>query len=617
MRCLFILISIVLRISTYCYCQNLIPNSGFEQHGNVYRAVCKPDEFSEFVRGWVGLGMLPPHQIYLTKDYQPSIADVEQVGYDLDRFPPHTGKAMIRLWAHPSTNQSETCREGHGGSIYTTLLRPIQAGKCHKISFWYYIKPSSGSQMMPTFFENFGITLYNSKPSNRVKQCLLSTNSPLLLKEQEPFGEGEWRKQEFYVVTENAFKSLAIGFFNHVSSQFNYNSSGLHYYVHIDDVEATPIDDPADSVKNKIIYYPNPMDHDNQQSSENTWMDYAVYFATNSDTIEQQYLPDLDTLANMLQRYPNRTICITGFTDKVGDTADNQTLSQKRALAVKNYLVNHKKVKDFRVFTSGKGVDTRGDLNNYTQNRRVDIEEGLTTSAEVLFKKAAEYGTKKRADSTFFYLRTWLTVEPEHWMELYINPNFEFLKNHKSWSYLEETIKKKYNKYQKPEDAFLLEKLYYFDQKYRSRGYIYSPNTLYVQDPGKQDTLGVNAYMLQWNLSNLEELKRITSNLDNAPDPTEVSRKAYTAIVYVLQHSHDISLRKKFCKVLEGHCQYFKRWCQEYAMMYDRLLIDETGFQKYGTHFSSDPKLPSPPLENPERLNEYRRNINLGILIIK
>lgn len=585
---------------------NLINNGGFEQHGHIYRAVCQSNEFSKFVNNWEALGHLPPHQIYLTKDYQPNVGDIEQLHYDLDRFPPHSGKSMVRFWAHPSPT-SETCTKGHGGNIYSTLSKPIQAGQCHKISFWYYIKASAGSQNAPDFFENFGITLYHRKPSNTTKLCLSVSNSPLMLPKQETTDEEKWKKQEFYVVTENSFTSVGIGFFNSVASQFEYNTQGLHYYLHIDDVQVTPLEHIPDSIRNKIIYYPNPMDYDHHHFSEDTEMDYAVYFDTNLDSIATQYLSRLDSLAELLKKYPNHTIMITGFTDATGDGTNNLFLSQRRAAAVKNYLVKTKKIKEFRIFTQGKGVDTQGNLRQAAQNRRVDIEDYQVSSADILFQKASAYGAQKRADSTLYFLRAWLTVEPEHWMRLYIDPNLTFLNKYKSWAPLEEEIKKKYNKYQKPDQAFQLEKLYYFDQKYRSMGYTYTSEVV-----GTVDSVKLKALELEWNRNNLKELLRITKDLEQAPDPTEVSKKAYLAIFYTLQHSDDVIFQKKFTTVLEGHCLFFQRWCEEYAKMYDQLLLDETGFQKYGTHSSGKPSVPDPPLIHPEKLNEYRKSIHLG-----
>ncbi len=66
-------------------------------------------------------------------------------------------------------------------------------------------------------------------------------------------------------------------------------------------------------------------------------------------------MPKLDEAAETLVKFPDAgTIMISGYTDRLGSDAYNQTLSQKRADAVKGYLVN-RGVMANRLTAVGKG----------------------------------------------------------------------------------------------------------------------------------------------------------------------------------------------------------------------------------------------------------------------
>lgn len=64
-----------------------------------------------------------------------------------------------------------------------------------------------------------------------------------------------------------------------------------------------------------------------------------VFFATASANLEARSKAELDELKQLLERYPDLRILLSGHTDNVGSPADNQALSQARAKAVREYLI--------------------------------------------------------------------------------------------------------------------------------------------------------------------------------------------------------------------------------------------------------------------------------------
>ena len=103
-----------------------------------------------------------------------------------------------------------------------------------------------------------------------------------------------------------------------------------------------------------------------------------VQFLSGSSTLTSTAKAELNKLANILNKdYPLVRVGIEGHTDNVGNAASNQSLSEKRAAAVKAYLVG-KKVNADRLATAGYGQD-KPLADNATpqgrlQNRRVEFK---------------------------------------------------------------------------------------------------------------------------------------------------------------------------------------------------------------------------------------------------
>jgi outer membrane protein OmpA-like peptidoglycan-associated protein len=64
-----------------------------------------------------------------------------------------------------------------------------------------------------------------------------------------------------------------------------------------------------------------------------------VTFPTNSATIQPGLLTELDRIAQVLMNYQQTVIRVEGHTDSVGSDSYNMDLSHRRALAVKNVLM--------------------------------------------------------------------------------------------------------------------------------------------------------------------------------------------------------------------------------------------------------------------------------------
>jgi outer membrane protein OmpA-like peptidoglycan-associated protein len=103
---------------------------------------------------------------------------------------------------------------------------------------------------------------------------------------------------------------------------------------------------------------------------------YGIYFATDSDVIDATSDATLQELKKLFDGVPALKLEIQGHTDSSGTHDHNQTLSDARAAAVKNWLVNHG-VAAARLTTKGYAetvpVGDNKTPEGRSKNRRVEL----------------------------------------------------------------------------------------------------------------------------------------------------------------------------------------------------------------------------------------------------
>jgi OmpA-OmpF porin, OOP family len=103
----------------------------------------------------------------------------------------------------------------------------------------------------------------------------------------------------------------------------------------------------------------------------------GIYFDTGSDAIRQESAPTLKEIGTMLKDHPDLKLAIEGHTDNVGKAESNQALSEKRAAAVRKYLIDTYQIEAGRLEAKGMG-QTKPAASNDTaegrqENRRVEL----------------------------------------------------------------------------------------------------------------------------------------------------------------------------------------------------------------------------------------------------
>jgi len=104
---------------------------------------------------------------------------------------------------------------------------------------------------------------------------------------------------------------------------------------------------------------------------------HGIQFDTGSDHLKPESAPVLRQVSTYLKENPDVKVTITGHTDDVGDTALNQSLSEKRAAAVAASLSTDFGIDASRLSTAGKGESEPMAKNDSPEgkamNRRVEF----------------------------------------------------------------------------------------------------------------------------------------------------------------------------------------------------------------------------------------------------
>ena len=107
--------------------------------------------------------------------------------------------------------------------------------------------------------------------------------------------------------------------------------------------------------------------------------DYAktILFDSGKSSFQKQTYPVLEAITAILKEYPNSRFSIEGHTDSDGSDASNQTLSENRAAAVKNYLIE-KGIDSSRLSSVGFGeknpIDSNKTKAGKANNRRTEVK---------------------------------------------------------------------------------------------------------------------------------------------------------------------------------------------------------------------------------------------------
>jgi Outer membrane protein and related peptidoglycan-associated (lipo)proteins len=161
------------------------------------------------------------------------------------------------------------------------------------------------------------------------------------------------------------------------------NLSGVDTEIYVVDDVNNPIvldfHQPGIRFQIKIlkISYPEERKIEKQLEEEGKVLVYGIYFDFNSANIREESEPVLKEIADALIAHPDWKLSVNGHTDNVGGATYNIGLSNRRAEAVKQALVDRYNIGADRLSTAGFGmsqpIETNDTPEGRARNRRVEL----------------------------------------------------------------------------------------------------------------------------------------------------------------------------------------------------------------------------------------------------
>ncbi len=138
--------------------------------------------------------------------------------------------------------------------------------------------------------------------------------------------------------------------------------------------DCTTLDSDSDGVNDCIDKCPNTIPGA-KVSVLGCWI-VDIKFDNDKATIKPEYFQNLDNVANRIKEYPDLLIEVQGHTSKTGSFQHNMDLSERRALAVKNYLINgsHSANITSRGYGWTRPIDSNDTESGRANNRSVQLE---------------------------------------------------------------------------------------------------------------------------------------------------------------------------------------------------------------------------------------------------
>ena len=599
--------------------ENQVANPSFEQHRPIQCIGCSGQAaFSSFVKNWQNTGFYC--QLY-SSHYTFSTSELER-GFSVEKYAPQHGKASICLPVYPMDSRGSVVGGGSAGYIYAPLKKPLLQDTLYSVSFWVKILNNFDATDVKTFqfLQNMGITFSaNALFENDENIELIYSDSPFLL---DTLVAQKWVKVQHIICPTEQLNYVLLGWLQNPNSPpYLSNQHGISRFEFlVDDIQIKAIAKPTVAQQKAAIPY--PFVNTPKISKTPEVIDFeglTIYFSSNSSALDSIAQKTIDAIIPTFTIHRNAIFHLTGHTDNVGHEVQNLALSQARAEAVKAYiLAKNSRLSSHQFITKGVGnaaaVNANQNEAERQQNRRVNIKKSNYSLPQYWYQRASVNALNQQADSAFFYLQNWMKHAETDKLLLLFDPDLTHLQTQKEWNAIESFIKKSYEKYDYPSLAFQLDSLYIVDEFYREM-----PDKYAAAKGFKPKELDLTFAQLKekWQAATSLQDAQIASILDKNgyPNPTNVGKRAAHAPVHVLIHSRNISFQKKYLpmakKAMEnGHIE--AKW---YAMLYDKIQVQEHGTQVYGTQF--EPSVDEPllyrlvPLQYPEQVNELRAEIGL------
>jgi OOP family OmpA-OmpF porin len=323
--------------------ENLIPNGDFEQSQQPNSFMVEGENYDKNMEHW--------HSPYMT-----SSPDVISDNYRPDFYPDrrddvthYKGKACTGIIIEKSRSEY----------FGVKLNKEVEAGKKYKLTVHVAIYKGDDD-----ILDNILGVLFMSEKlelDDIQKYSKLPMTPQFVLRKQQETDHEKWVKFDVYFAAKKNYEYLYIG---------NFKRHRIEYkkYLFIDDISLTelkrkPENNIVAQVKNPVVEKPIILEN--------------VTFNYDSSNLNQSSFSSLNKLLQLLNTQPNISIKIIGHTDNIGNEVYNKKLSEDRAKAIYDYLIEH------NITTNRLSYTGEGSLKPRASN---DIEAGRKMNRRVEYE---------------------------------------------------------------------------------------------------------------------------------------------------------------------------------------------------------------------------------------
>jgi len=230
---------------------------------------------------------------------------------------------------------------------------------------------------------------------------------------------------------------------------------------------------------------------------------------------------------------------------------------------------------------------------------------------KITYNYACALSRANNTDSALKYL--YLVLESDPSVAPLTDPDLLHVREDKRWGDFENSLISRLNAkgppLKDPEYAKALWRLQCMDQ------YCFYETGIAVRKlgPGSPVVAALRRLQAMINEKNLKELEDLLATR-GWPKRSQVGQAAAGAAFFILQHSN-AEAQEKYIGMFEKCCRENEGSGQQYALMFDRMRMNQNKPQRFGTHTYLDPRAGRAnelyPLEDEARVDEWRKEMGL------
>lgn len=252
-----------------------------------------------------------------------------------------------------------------------------------------------------------------------------------------------------------------------------------------------------------------------------------------------------------------------------------------------------------------------GDLNGVIAEFRKEFIKDAKNKT-LVYNYACALSLDSQIDSAFKYLN--IALELDATSATMVDPDFINIRESKKWSGIEDKLISLLERKNKSsfKDVDFMKALWRF--KAYDQAYFYEIGVA-VRKLGFTSPIVVALQKLKslYNERNVSELEILLSK-NGWPKNSEVGTDATSAAFYVIQHS-TADKKEKYLPLLKKRCEENEASWIHYAMMYDRMKMNQNLPQRYGTQANLDNRATGGfelyTLEDKTKVNDWRKEVGL------